>query len=216
MIARWLEGVLLLGLVVSPIVAELAEGDIAASAPGRVEGAGDVIPIGTAAGGIVAEVRVKEGDHVTKGDVLVQIDCKAIHAEVQQRKAEARGPLTRLSRIKTGPRDEEIAIAMATVRVWEARAEEAERALKRLLALQQGIASRARLQEMERDSKMAAAQLLEARTRLRMLQAGARGEDVIEAEAKKAAAAAAVDNAQARLDECTVRAPVDGTVFMTT
>ena len=213
MIVRLLRGIFLLGLAASPMAAELGERDFVAFA--RIEGAGDVIPIGTAAAGTVAEVHVKEGDRVAKGDVLVQIACRALHAEVRQRNAEAAAAEAVLARVRHGARDEEVAIAMAAVKVWEARAEEAERAHQRLLSLAQGIASRARLQEIERDLKTSAAQLLEARARLRMLQAGARGEDVIEAEARRAAAAAAVDQAQARLDECTVRAPVDGTVLMT-
>jgi multidrug resistance efflux pump len=215
MIERCLPGILIVALSASPIVAEPAKDGVVALAPGRLEGASDVIPVGTAVSGIVAELGVKYGDRVTKGQVLVQIDCKAIRAEVRQREAEAMVADVALSRVKAGARDEETAIAMAVVRVAEARAEEAERTYRRLSTLQEGIASRARILEMERDSKMAAAQLLEARMRLRMMEAGARGEDVIEAEAKKAAAIAAVDQALGRLSNCTIVAPIDGLVLMT-
>jgi HlyD family secretion protein len=201
-------------LAFDPMVAR-SQNDIAASAPARIEGASDIMPIGTAASGVIREVLVKEGDHVVKGQVLVQFNCRAVDAEVRQREAEAAAADLSLTRLKSGARDEDVAIAMAQVTISEAKADEAEKSFQRLKALQEGTASRARLQETERDSKMSAAQLLEARERLRLLQAGARGEDIIEAEAKKEAALAAVDQARARLDQCTVRALSNGIILTT-
>ena len=216
MIARGIYGIFLLALVAAPVSAkEPGQGDVVASAPGRIEGAADVMPIGTAATGVIGELLVKGGDRVTKGQVLVRINCAAIEAEVRQREAEGAAADIAFNRLNAGARDEEVAIAEAAVGVSEARADEAEKAFRRLSTLQEGVAARARVQETERDFKMATAQLLEARQRLRMLQAGARGEDVLEAEARKAAATAAFDQARARLDQCSVRAPVDGTVLMT-
>lgn len=215
MTARGLSGLAaLVVLFTFPALGQSGKSDAVASAPGRIVGFSDVVPVGTAATGVVSEVRVNEGDHVTKGQVLLQLDCKTLAAEVRQREAEVVAAEAAQTRLKAGARDEEIAIAMAYVTVAEARAEEAERAFQRLMSLHEGIASRARLGELERDSKIAGGQLLEARMRLRMLQAGARGEDVVEAEAKTAGAKAARDRAQARLDECTVRAPVEGTVLV--
>jgi multidrug resistance efflux pump len=209
-----LHALLLVGCAASSAYAEPISGNAVASAPGRIEGASDVISIGTAASGIVEELRVTVGDLVTKGQVLAQISCNVVQVEVRQREAEAMMADAVLSRIKTGARDEEIAIAAAAVQLAEARAEEALRTQQRLSSVD-GVATRARIGESERDSKMAAALLLDARMRLRMLQAGARGEEVIEAEARRAAAAAALEYAQAKLAQCSVRAPVDGMVLTT-
>jgi multidrug resistance efflux pump len=71
----------------------------------------------------------------------------------------------------------------------------------------------ARILEVERDARIAAAQLAEARARLSLLRAGSREEDVRETEAKRDAAAADLDAARARLDQCSIRAPVDGIVL---
>jgi multidrug resistance efflux pump len=217
MITRWLKSVLVIGILVSPPVSakEPDDADVVASAPGRIEGASDVMSIGTGATGVIDKVLITEGDRVTKGQALVQISCKAIEAELRQREAEAAASDVALVRLKAGARDEEVAIQVAVVGVSEARATEAKNTFDRLTSLPDGVTSRAKLLESERDSKMAAAELLEARGRLRMLQAGARGEDIAEAEAKNASAAAAVDQSRARLDQCTVRAPVDGTVLTT-
>src|SRR5215217_4801946 len=132
MIARWLPGLLLASCAASPVFGEPLNANTIASAPGRIEGASEIIAIGTAASGIVKELRVGVGDQVTKGQVLVQISCDIIQVEVRQREAEAMMADAALSRVKTGARDDEIAIAIAAVQLAEARAEEAQRTQQRL------------------------------------------------------------------------------------
>jgi multidrug resistance efflux pump len=66
---------------------------------------------------------------------------------------------------------------------------------------------------VQRDARIAAAQLEEARARLSLLRAGSREEDIRQSEALRDAAAAEVEATRVRLDQCTVRAPVDGTVL---
>ena len=217
MISRPLHRLLAAGLMsmASASAAQTVSDNVVAAAPGRLEGAGDITPVGTGATGVVKTILVKEGDRIKTGQVLVEIDCDLIHAEIREREAQVAAEDINVTRIKAGARDEELAIAISVVRVSEARAEESEKAFQRLLALQEGITSRARILETERDSKMSAAQLLEARQRLRMLQAGARGEDIAEAEAKKGLATASLDHARKRLDQCTVRSRSDGTVLST-
>jgi HlyD family secretion protein len=217
MTSRLLYAIVVALAYASPTLAQegKSEGGVVASAPGRIEGASDVMLIGTAATGIIREVLVKDGDHVKKDQVLVRVNCAAIEAEVRQRKSEVSGYDVALNRIRAGARDEEIAIASAIVKVSEARAEEADQALQRVMALPPGIASQERITETRRDSKVATATLVQDRQRLRMLEAGARGEDVLEAEAKKDSAVSALDGAVARLEQCTVRAPQDGIVLST-
>jgi len=70
----------------------------------------------------------------------------------------------------------------------------------------------ARLLETQRDARITAAQLAEAQARLALLREGSREEDVREAQARKTNAAAELEIARARLEQCSVRAPVDGVV----
>jgi multidrug resistance efflux pump len=200
-------------LAALPTAADTA--DIVASAPGRVEGANDIIPIGAAVTGVIERLIVKEGDRIKTGQVLLQVDCKVIEAEIHEREAEVQAADMALKKLKAGARDEELALAVAEVRASEARAEEAKKAYERVQSLPEGVSTRSRLNEVERDSKIAEALFLESRERLNMLQAGARGEDVGEAEAKKAAAVAALEHARAELDQCTVRSPINGVVLAT-
>ena len=116
-------------------------------------------------------------------------------------------------RARNGPRVEEIAVAEAAVGYSTARAEEARKTFERAQALREGVSvTQARVLETQRDARITAAQLEEARARLALLRAGTRVEEVADAKARRDAAAAQVAETQARLDQCFVRAPVDGAV----
>src|SRR5262249_15113065 len=94
-----------------------------------------------------------------------------------------------------------------------ARAEEAADALRRAQLLQIGISvTQAAFLQIQRDARISAAQLEDARARLDLLRSGSREEDIAEADAKRDAAMAAVEEAKARLAQCSVASPIDGVV----
>ena len=66
--------------------------------------------------------------------------------------------------------------------------------------------------ETTQDARVFAAQLAEARARLVLLRAGSREEDTREAEARRDTASAQLEETRAQLDQCSIRAPVDGAV----
>src|SRR6185437_14977529 len=93
-------------------------------------------------------------------------------------------------------------------------AHEADKTLQRTLSLQEGVTvTAARVLEVRRDARIAAAQLTEAHAQLNLLRAGSREEDVRQAKALRDAAAAELDASRARLAQCSVRAPVSGVVL---
>jgi HlyD family secretion protein len=117
-------------------------------------------------------------------------------------------------RARNGPRPDEIAVGEAIVGYSRARAEEAKKTLDRTEALQEGVTvSTARVLEVQRDARITAAQLEEARKRLALLQAGSREEDIRQAQALRDAAAAELDSTRAQLDRCSVHAPADGVIL---
>ena len=65
---------------------------------------------------------------------------------------------------------------------------------------------------VERDFHVADAQLVDARKKLALLNAGSRAEDIAEAKARRDGAAAFLSEGKADLDQCSVRAPAAGTV----
>jgi multidrug efflux pump subunit AcrA (membrane-fusion protein) len=84
----------------------------AAASPGRVEGASDVLSLGTSATGTIAELLVAAGEHVHAGQHLVRIECGNIERELQARKADLAAAERRSCDLH-GPR-EEIAVPLLT------------------------------------------------------------------------------------------------------
>jgi HlyD family secretion protein len=183
------------------------------TAPGHLQAETGVMSIGTAASGIVKEIIVHQGSRVRAGQLLVTMSCGPIEGEVQARDAQLRAAQAVLDRVRHGPRPEEITVAEAGVGYATARAEEAQKTYERALALREGVTvSTARVLETQRDARVFAAQLVEARAKLALLRAGSREEDIREAEARRDAAAGQLEEARAQLDHCSIRAPVDGVV----
>ncbi len=183
-------------------------------APGRVEGAGPTLSIGVAAAGVVGEILVQEGSVVHSGDTLVRLSCQPSEADLRSREAHLRALQATLDRVKNGPRPDEIRVGEAVVNFSQARADEARKTLERTEALQEGVTvSAARILEVKRDARIADAQLAEAHARLSLLRAGSREEDIRQAEAARDTAAADVETGRARLEQCSVRAPVNGVVL---
>ena len=184
------------------------------TAPGRLQGATGTMSIGTAASGVVKEILVHEGSRVQAGQLIVVLSCGPIEAEVQARAAQLRAAQAVLDRVIHGPRSEEITVAEAAVGYSTARAEEAQKTYERTQALREGVTvTTARILETLRDARVSAAQLTEARAKLALLRAGSREEDVRDAEARRNAAAGQLEEVRARLDQCSVRAPVNGVVI---
>ena len=162
---------------------------------------------------MIDKILVIDGAHVDAGQVLLQINCRPLEEEIKLRAASLDAAQAAFERTRNGSRPDEIAIGEANVGVAQARAEEARDAFGRLTALTEGVTvTRAQILETKRDARVTAAQLDDARKRLALLQAGSRPEDIAEAAAKRDAAAAALSEARAQLDQCSVRAPVAGVV----
>lgn len=184
------------------------------TAPGRAEGAGPPLSIGVAATGIVSDIAVQEGSRVQAGDLLLQLACAAQQADVRARQAQLAAAEATYDKFRNGPRPDEIAVGQAIVNFSQARADEADKTLQRTLALQEGVTvTAARVLEVKRDARIAAAQLSEAHAQLDLLRAGSREEDIRQAKALRDAAAAELDAGRARLAQCSVRSPASGVVL---
>jgi len=193
-----------------PIVLVLIGGALPAIAAGTKS-----YPLGVAVSGLVAKVLVADGAHVEAGAPLLQLDCRPLEEEVKMHTADLAAAEANYQRVKNGPRPDEIVIGEANVGVAQARAEEAADAYARLRAMTEGVSvTRAQLLAGRRDDRVTAAQLNDAQKRLALLRAGSRQEDIDEAIAERDSAAAQVALDKAKLDQCTVVAPVAGTVEM--
>jgi len=193
-----------------------ANNNNAASAPGRVEGAGDVRSLGTSATGTIAELLVDAGTHVQPGQHLVRVECANIERELEARKSDLAAAEAVFTRTLHGPRLEEIAIGIANVNLADARSQEADKALRRTQQLHEGFTvTRVQIDQAERDARIAAALLDEVRAKLALLKAGSREEDISESRSRRDAAKGRVEEAAARLGYCSVDAPIGGVVLST-
>ena len=211
-------GCVLLALICSAVghaIAARAEAlKPAVVAPGRIVHLGNVLSLGTAASGIVADLAVRDGMRVEKGQLLVRIECADLEKELDARKAKLAAVDAVLKRVEHGPPPEELSMAAANVEVAEARVEQTDAALKRM-APDGPTTSEAKLDEAKRDARVAAAQLEAARAKLSLLRSGSRTEDIAEARFTRDAAEALVGEVSARLSRCSVRAPLAGIVLGT-
>jgi len=76
--------VLLAGLVVTLAWLVLGRVDVVASAPGKILQAGNTKLVQSAGSGVVAAIHVRDSDHVTRGQVLVELDTTLSTADYEQ------------------------------------------------------------------------------------------------------------------------------------
>lgn len=186
------------------------------AAAGLVEPAGEerlLIPQST---GRVERVLVAEGDAVTAGELLAELDNAEQQAALAAAEADLAQAEARLAALRNGPRPEEIAAARAADEEARALAEQAasEFARREAMAARKLIATEL-LEQARTAASAAAATAKRTRAELDLLLAGTRREDLEAATAAAAAARAARDRAAAMLEKTRVRSPIDGIVLDT-
>lgn len=173
---------------------------------GRVE-APVRVDLGATITGRVAEVRVREGDRVRRGDLLVALESADLQAQLAQARASESLALERVSgQHEVGQPSSAATLAQAQATL-EAALREDERT-RRLVA--QGFVSQARADDTRRAVQVARAQVESARASARA-NAG-RGTEVTQARLRAQEAAAAVALAEARLGQTRILAPADGRI----
>jgi multidrug resistance efflux pump len=81
-----------------------------------------VLSLGSARSGIVQATPAMNGEHVEAGRILIRLDCRPLEKEIDFRAASLAAAEASLTRVRNGPRPEEIAIAEAGLGVAAARA----------------------------------------------------------------------------------------------
>jgi hemolysin D len=76
--------VLVIGLVLTLVWLMVGRVDVVASASGKILPSGNIKIVQSAGSGVVAAIHVRDGDHVTKGQVLVELDTTLTSAELEQ------------------------------------------------------------------------------------------------------------------------------------
>jgi multidrug resistance efflux pump len=185
-------------------------------APG-LEGSGTVearnIRVGSKVGGRINEVRVREGDRVEPGQVLVTFEDQELLATLEQGRARAAQARANLEKMQRGYRREEVAQAQADLDRFRAEAENAERDWKRAQQLAAaGVISREQHDHAKTAQEAAMAQLRSAQQRAAGFERGYRREDVAAARADLERAEGELREAEARYLERQVIAPAAAVV----
>ena len=165
----------------------------------------DRVDIGATLTGRVQQVQVREGDRVTRGQPLVELEADELRAAVDQAQASLRQARARVASQQAVARpgaDAALQQAQATLAAAEreyARTEE---------LLQADFVSAARLDDARRAVEIARSQRVAAQAQAQANQR--RGPETAAAIAQQDLTLAALRAAQARLTQATLRAPAPG------
>jgi HlyD family secretion protein len=183
---------------------------------GLIEAQTENIQVGSPLPGVVAEVFVKPGQRVSRGDPLFRLDDRELRAELQMRQAELLSAEAQLARLEQLPRPEEVRLKEARVRELQAVLAEQRTQLELAESSARARAGAVAYEELVRRRQaceQARQQLAWAEADLALLLAGAWEPDKAVARASVAQAQARLQQTQTNLERLVVQAPMDAQVL---
>ncbi|MEL4425240.1 HlyD family efflux transporter periplasmic adaptor subunit [Shewanella indica] len=157
----------------------------------------------------IADIHVAEGDKVEAGQLLLQLDSRSAVARVAQRRAELAEAGARLDELQQGARVEERRAARAAIEAATAAATEARLRYQRTRELFAAkVVGQAELDAAIAERDHTKALVEQANEQWLQLENGTRSEQLAQAEARVAAAAAALKAEEKALDDLSLRAPL--------
>lgn len=164
--------------------------------------------------GRLMRLNIEEGRRVEKGEVLAEVDPTEYQADVQQLEGALKRAKAELLELETGSRPQEIASAIADLQEQEALIPRLESEFRRQRQLVQSNAvSRSDFEQAESAYQSTKRRVERLRQQLDMLKEGPRKERIEVARAAVVQAEANLAKAQWRLSNCTIRAPISGTIL---
>jgi HlyD family secretion protein len=195
----------------------------------RVSGHVEATEVHVAAevGGRILELRVDEGDRLTRGDVVATLDTRDTELQIQRARADRDAAVAQLRLLEAGSRVEDIRQAEAQVDAAEAEAmaiqadlKSAQLDLDRFEALLKANAgsqkqrddAKARVDVTRERLRSAEERVRAARQTVARLKDGARPEEIQAARARVSAADAQIAVLEKALSDAQIRAPVSGVI----
>ncbi len=193
-----------------------ADDEIVLACPGRVEGQSEVVDVGAGADGVLTAVLVHDGQQVRAGQVIALIDCREIKSQIAEARALVERARQNRVRLVRGSRGEERGKAADEAAVAEAQFEQAQLQHRRVAELfKVAVVSKEELDKTARDLAVAEATLHATKNQQALVNAPPLPEELARADAEVGVAEEQVRTAKARLDKCTVKAPLSGTIVRT-
>jgi HlyD family secretion protein len=135
--------------------------------------------------GFVQEVRVREGEHVRKGQLLATVAVPDVERDLVRVRHEIEGARAQLAQAERGARPTELLMAQARERAAHTRSLYLERSRERVERLvKQGLESRQALDDASRDSEAARAEAELAQLAVAQLDSGAPPEEIAQRRAE--------------------------------
>ena len=188
------------------------EPDPALTASGTVEVR--TVHVASKVGGYLRELRVREGDLLTAGELIGVVDRPDLEAQISRDEASLRRAQSLLADLESGSRPEEIAEAEARVASARSRYEKSRQDFKRFEILHRDkVISARQFDEYRAAFDGAKAELAAAQERHRLLLAGPRPLQVEAQRAEVEALASALALSQSLLRDTCIRAPQRGVVL---
>ncbi len=206
------------GRPVTPTLEEnsAGSGDVVLEAKGYIIPAHQIM-ISPRVGGMVVELNIEEGKRVKKGDVLARIEDIDYRAEYDRALAAFKNAQERLAEaIKTEQqvwerqKDKARADLAAAEAMLHLRVQELDRTDK---LFRRGAVTQQDLDVAVANKVSAGAQVVSQKEQLRVLDVTPQRQRTEAIRAEVSQAQADLDKAKWRLDNCIVRAPLDGTVL---
>jgi multidrug resistance efflux pump len=164
--------------------------------------------------GRLMRLNIEEGRRVTKGEILAEVDTTEYVADLNQLKGALQRNRAELSELETGSRPQEIASAQAELTEQQEILPQFKSEYERLVGLVATNTVSVSEFEQSRSNFFGAKRRIERLTlMLDMLKEGPRKERIEMARAAVTQAEAALAKSQWRLDNCTIRAPISGTIL---
>ncbi len=161
----------------------------------------------------IAEIKVEEGETVSKGQLLATLDNTLFQLVLTQSEARVAAQADMVAKMVAGSRKEEIDRARAEVEAARIRAHDAQRTYKRLQAIATDyLVSQEQVDNAEANSEAAQAALQVAQETLNLVLDGFRKEDIASAQSELKALQAARDIAHQNLLDARLYAPVGGVI----
>lgn len=162
-------------------------------------------------GTTVKRVLVKEGDHVKRGQLLVELDAASARSQAAQALSQIRVSEADMNAIERGGTQEEVLTLQAQLVKAKADRDAAQRNLDALQGLQHtGAASPAEV-------RTAQAQLATAEAQVKLLESKQSGRysqpEISSVKAKQSEAESAYSAAEDILDQLVIRAPFTGVIY---
>lgn len=164
--------------------------------------------------GRIMSLNIEEGRRVKKGDILAEVEPTEYKADYEQMRAVLMRSNAELLELETGARPQEVAVATADLQEQVAVIAQLESQYNRMKeALKTNSISMSEFEQAQSSYYSSKQRIEKLQQSLSMMKEGPRKERIEMARAAVVQAEANLTKSEWRLNNCTIRAPISGTIL---